>query len=58
VFNVSLAYLAWADTRLELPRHGDDLVVHLEAPLNSDYGVVNIGKVWVTAARDRETVTV
>jgi hypothetical protein len=57
-FNVSLAYLAWADTRLELRRHGDDLVVHLEAPLNFNYGMVETGKIWVTAARDRETVTV
>jgi hypothetical protein len=57
-FNVSLAYLAWADTRLELRRDGDDVVVHLEAPLNLNYGMVETGKIWVTAARDRETVTV
>jgi hypothetical protein len=57
-FNVSLAYLAWTDTRLDLRRQGVDLVVHLEAPLNFHYGMVETGTVWVTAAEDRESVTV
>ena len=58
-FNVSLAYLAWANTRIELRRDGEQLVARLEAPLNFDYGKVETGKVWVTSASgDRETLTV
>jgi len=58
-FNVSLAYLAWANTRIELRREGDEVVIRLEAPLNFDYGKVEAGQVWVTSASgDRETLTV
>lgn len=35
-FNISLAYLAYDDTRLELERDGESVVIRLHAPLNFD----------------------
>jgi len=58
-FNVSLAYLAHAETKLGLRRDGDELVVRLEAPLNFDYTKVEAGKVQLTTSNgDTETVVV
>jgi hypothetical protein len=58
-FNVSLAYLAHAETKITLRREGDDLVVRLEAPLNFDYAKVETGTVVVTSnTGDHEVVTV
>jgi DUF1680 family protein len=58
-FNISLAYLGWANTHLELRRDGDDLAVQLQAPLNFQYGVRETGEVWVASASgDHETLKV
>lgn len=58
-FNASLAYLAHSETKLELRRDGDELVVCLEAPLNFDYTKVETGKVRVTSSKgDVEEVVV
>lgn len=58
-FNISLAYLAWANTRLDLTRDADELVIRLEAPLNFDYARVESGTVRVTSTGgDQEAVTV
>lgn len=58
-FNLSLAYLARSDTRLELVRDGSDVIVRLEAPLNFDATTVETGVVEVVAADGtRERVTV
>lgn len=58
-FNASLAYLAYATTRIELRRAGDELVIRLEAPLNFDYAKVETGKVWIVSnTDDAETVLV
>ena len=58
-FNVSLAYLAHAETKITLRREGDDLVVRLEAPLNFDYAKVETGTVVVTSnTGDHEVITV
>ena len=47
-FNLSLAWLAYAETRIELRRAGDELVVRLRAPLNLDARKVEAGPVVVT----------
>lgn len=47
-FNLSLAWLAYAETRIELRRAGDELVVRLRAPLNLDARKVEAGTVVVT----------
>jgi hypothetical protein len=47
-FNLSLAYLAHAETSLTLRRDGDDVVVQLTAPLNFDYTKVETAQVFVT----------
>ncbi len=58
-FNLSLAYLAAADTRLAAAREGESLVVRLRAPLNFDYAKVESGTVVVTTpSGDREPLTV
>lgn len=58
-FNVSLAYLAHAETKLTLHRNGDELVVRLEAPLNFDYTKIETGKVQLTTSNgDTETLVV
>ncbi len=48
-FNISLAWLAFAETRLEARREGGELVVRLRAPLNFDYTRVESGTVTVEA---------
>ena len=58
-FNVSLAYLAHAETKITVRRDGAELVVRLEAPLNFDYAKAESGKVWLTSSNgDAETVVV
>ncbi len=58
-FNVSLAYLAYSDTKITATCEGTDLVVRLEAPLNFDYTKVESGTVVVTTpSGDEEKVTV
>jgi hypothetical protein len=47
-FNISLAYLAHAETSLTLRRDGDDVVVQLTAPINFDYGKVETAEVSVS----------
>lgn len=49
-FNLSLAYLAHADTSLTLSRDGDALVVRLTAPLNFDYAKIETAEVIVIPA--------
>jgi hypothetical protein len=58
-FNISLAYLAWTGTKVEMVRQGDELVLRLTAPLDHDYAKVESGTLVVTSATgDRERVTV
>ncbi len=48
-YNVSLAHLAFAETRIDVRRDGDAAVVRLRAPLNFDYGRAETGTVVVTS---------
>jgi hypothetical protein len=58
-FNVSLAYLAWSETKVEMTRDGDELVVRLTAPLNFDGEKVETGSVMVFSGQgDVERVEV
>ena len=58
-YNISLAYLAWSESKIELTRQGDELVIRLTAPLNFDYGKVETGTVTVASGLgDEERVTV
>ena len=58
-YNLSLSYLAWAQSRLETVREGDEVVVRLQAPLNFDAAKVETGTVQVvTSAGDEEAVRV
>jgi len=58
-FNLSMSYLAFAETKIALSREKDELVIRMEAPLNFDYSKVETGAVTVTSANgDQETVTV
>ena len=58
-FNASLAYLAHAETKINVRRDGDELVVRLEVPLNFDYAKIESGKVWVSSGNgDLESVVV
>lgn len=59
-FNLSLAYLAHTDTRIELRRDGPDVIVRLQAPLNFDPAVVETGVVdllFSSGKRDTLVVT-
>ena len=49
-FNISLAYLAHAETLITLRRDGDEIVVQLTAPLNFDYAKAETAEVVVTTA--------
>ena len=49
-FNVSLAYLAYAETSLTLRRDGDAIIVQLTAPLNFDEAKIETAEVVVTSA--------
>jgi len=58
-FNLSLAYLAFAETQVTLTRDGDEVVIRLRAPLNFDYGKIETGTVQVrTGSGDWQPVTV
>jgi hypothetical protein len=58
-YDISLAYLAWSESKLDLTRDGDELVIRLQAPLNFDYGKVETGTVTVVSGQgDEERVTV
>jgi len=58
-YNISLAYLAWSETKVELTKQGDELVIRLTAPLNFDYGKVETGRVTIVSGLgDEEKVTV
>lgn len=58
-YNVSLSYLAWSESKVEVTRQGDELVVRLTAPLNFDYDKVETGSVTVISGLgDEEKVTV
>jgi len=56
-FNVSLAYLAWAESKIDLARSGDELVIRLTAPLNFDYQKVESATVNVTVANQTRELT-
>jgi hypothetical protein len=58
-FNLSLAYLAHASTRIEAVRDATGLTLTLTAPVNLDPSRVETASVTVTSASgDTETVTV
>jgi hypothetical protein len=58
-FNVSLAHLAFASTRIEARREADELLVRLEAPLNFDPDTVESATVHLTTPEgDTQAVTV
>jgi len=58
-FNVSLAYLAHAETEITIQRDADAIVVRLKAPLNFDYSKVESGTVQISASSgDEETLIV
>ena len=58
-FDISLSYLAWSESKVELAKQGDELVVRLTAPLNFDYGKPETGTVTVASGQgDIERVTV
>ena len=58
-YNISLSYLAWAESKVELAKQGDELVIRLTAPLNFDYQKVETGTVTVVGPLgDEERVTV
>jgi hypothetical protein len=57
-FNLSLAYLAHAESKITMTRQNDELIIRLEATLNFDYGKVETGAVELVGdSGDRETVT-
>lgn len=58
-FNVSLAYLAFAETKVSVKREGNSIVVELTAPLNFDYATIESGTVLVTSSNgDEEPIVV
>lgn len=58
-YNISLSYLAWSESKIELAKQGSELVIRLTAPLNFDYNKVETGSVIVVSGQgDRERVTV
>jgi hypothetical protein len=58
-YNITLSYLAWAESKVELTKQGDELVIRLTAPLNFDYKKAETGSVTVVSGLgDEERVTV
>ncbi len=58
-YNITLSYLAWSESKVELTKQGDELVIRLTAPLNFDYNKVETGSVTVISGLgDKEKVTV
>ncbi len=57
-YNISLSYLAWSETKINLTKQGDELVIKLTAPLNFDYHQVETGSIMVASGQgDVERVT-
>ncbi len=57
-FNVSMAYLAYDQTKITAVREGNELLVRLRAPLNFDYQKVETASVQATSSiGDFETLT-
>lgn len=58
-YNISLSYLAWSETKIELTTQGSELIICLTAPLNFDYSLIETGSVIVASGQgDFERVTV
>ncbi len=58
-YNITLSYLAWSESKVELAKKGDQLVIRLTAPLNFDYGKAEAGSITVfSGVGDEERVTV
>lgn len=58
-YNISLSYLAWSESKVQLTKQGDELVIRLTAPLNFDYKRTETGSVTVISdLGDEEKVTV
>jgi hypothetical protein len=58
-YNITLSYLAWSESKVEVSREGDELVIRLTAPLNFDYEKAEAGSVTVfSGLGDEESVTV
>ncbi len=58
-YNISLAYLAWSESKVELAMEGDELVIRLSAPINFEYNKLETGSVSVCSdLGDEERVTV
>jgi hypothetical protein len=57
--NISLSYLAWSETAIDLKRDGNALLVRLRAPLGFDPAKAETGTVIVASGQgDNERVTV
>ena len=57
--NLSLAYLAWSESAIELKREANHLLVRLRAPLDFDYGKAETATVAIASGQgDSERVTV
>jgi hypothetical protein len=57
--NISLAYLAWSETSLDVKRDGNELIITLRAPLGFDPAKAETGTVLVENANgDRQWITV
>jgi hypothetical protein len=57
--NLSLSYLAWSETKLDLKREGNEVVITLRAPLNFDDSEAETGSVIVQSGHGKaEHVTV
>ncbi len=58
-YNITLSYLAWSESKVELMKKGDELVIRLTAPLNFDYKKAETGSVTVVSGLgDEEKITV
>ena len=58
-YNITLSYLAWSESKVEVSREGDEIVIRLTAPLNFDYNQAETGSVTVfSGLGDEERVTV
>ena len=53
-YDISLAYLAWSESKIDLTKNGDELIIRLTAPLNFDYNKVETGTVTVTDSDGKE----
>ena len=53
-YDISLAYLAWSESKIDLTKGGNEVVIRLTAPLNFDYNKVETGTVTVTNSEGKE----